>query len=81
MKLLITGCAGFIGFHLAQKLLSEKNQVVGVDTVNNYYAPRLKLARVKLLKKNRYFNFKKIEISDQNLSRSVKIRAKLNFSM
>ena len=65
MKLLITGCAGFIGFHLAQKLLSEKNQVVGVDTVNNYYDPRLKLARVKLLKKNRYFNFKKIDISDQ----------------
>ena len=53
MKILITGCAGFIGFHLAKKLLAEKFQVVGVDTVNNYYDPKLKLARIQLLKKNR----------------------------
>ena len=52
MKFLITGCAGFIGFSIAQKLLRKKtNQVIGVDIVSNYYSVDLK--------KKKIINFKK----------------------
>ena len=43
---LVTGAAGFIGFHLARKLLGRGDQVVGVDSINDYYDPRLKIARL-----------------------------------
>jgi UDP-glucuronate 4-epimerase len=46
-KILITGTAGFIGFHLAKRLLEEGNQVVGLDNINDYYNVRLKYARLK----------------------------------
>ena len=43
MKILITGCAGFLGFHLSKKLLEKKNvKVIGIDNVNNYYSILLK---------------------------------------
>ena len=42
MKVLITGCAGFIGFHLAQLLIKKNIQVVGIDNINNYYDTNLK---------------------------------------
>lgn len=64
-KILITGCAGFIGFHTTIKLLSEKNFIVGVDNINRYYDQKLKLDRLKLIKKNKNskkFVFKKIDI-------------------
>ena len=40
-KILITGCAGFIGFHLSKLLLDKKNIVIGIDNVNNYYSIKL----------------------------------------
>lgn len=49
MKVLITGIAGFIGFHLAQKLLAEGHQVVGIDNINDYYNVNLKYARLAVL--------------------------------
>ena len=51
MKILVTGHAGFIGFHLAKKLLERGDDVVGFDVVNDYYDPRLKEARLELLQK------------------------------
>jgi UDP-glucuronate 4-epimerase len=47
MKILVTGTAGFIGFHLAKKLLERGNEVVGLDSINDYYATSLKYARLK----------------------------------
>lgn len=66
MKILITGCAGFIGFHLAAKLLeNKKNIIYGVDNLNNYYDLDLKKNRLKILKKNNFFIFKKLDICNK----------------
>jgi UDP-glucuronate 4-epimerase len=58
-KILITGAAGFIGFHVAKKLLEEKEyvQIIGLDNVNDYYDPSLKRARLEILQKNENFIF------------------------
>ena len=70
MKLLITGCAGFIGYHLSKKLLEMGHQIIGLDNLNNYYDVNLKKKRIQLLKslkvKKEYFIFKKIDISNKN---------------
>ena len=55
--ILVTGCAGFIGFHLANRLLSDNYWVVGLDNLNDYYDPALKEARLKLLHKHNRFTF------------------------
>lgn len=63
MKILVTGVAGFIGFHTARKLLERGMEVVGVDNLNDYYDPSLKKARVaKLHHKN--FHFHELDICD-----------------
>ena len=65
-NILITGCAGFIGFHLSLALLKNKNfKVYGIDNLNNYYDQKLKKDRLKILKKNKGFNFYKIDIEDE----------------
>ena len=61
---LITGSAGFIGFHLSKKLLSEGFNVLGVDNLNNYYDQRIKQDRNKILKKYKNYKFNKIDIKD-----------------
>ena len=68
MKILVTGCAGFIGFHLCNKLLkNRKNKVFGLDNINNYYDINLKKSRLKnLLKFKTRFKFEKIDISNQS---------------
>ena len=51
-KIVITGVAGFIGFHLAKRLLEEQNlTIIGIDNLNNYYSVKLKKDRLKILKK------------------------------
>ena len=61
MKILVTGAAGFIGFHAARALLDRGETVVGLDNLNAYYDPALKLARLQMLKQ--YSNFKFIELN------------------
>ena len=55
MTVLVTGNAGFIGFHLTKRLLSEGIPVIGIDNINSYYDKSLKLARLKLLEEDRGF--------------------------
>ena len=49
MKILVTGAAGFIGFHVVNKFLQEGHKVIGLDNINDYYSPQLKYARLKEL--------------------------------
>jgi UDP-glucuronate 4-epimerase len=64
-KILVTGSAGFIGFHLSQRLLSKGDQVIGLDNLNNYYDVSLKEARLNLLKTQNNFSFYKLDLADQ----------------
>ena len=65
MKVMITGVTGFIGFHLAKKLLQTGHQVFGVDNLNDYYDQNLKLDRLKILEKEGLV-FKKLDIAEPN---------------
>lgn len=66
MKVLVTGTAGFIGFHTANRLLRDGHVVVGIDNLNDYYDPKLKLRRNSLLKKNKNYKFYKVDIADKD---------------
>jgi UDP-glucuronate 4-epimerase len=63
--LLVTGCAGFVGFHFARRLLEAGKPVVGLDNLNDYYDPALKLARLDLLEKYPAFTFLKLDLADR----------------
>ncbi|PHD54920.1 capsular biosynthesis protein CpsI [Bacillus toyonensis] len=65
MKILVTGAVGFIGFHLTKRLLAQDINVIGVDSINDYYDILLKKDRLKILKKNDNFEFHKIDISNK----------------
>ncbi|HRH81862.1 MAG TPA: NAD-dependent epimerase [Thiobacillaceae bacterium] len=65
MKVLVTGAAGFIGMHVAKILLARGDEVVGVDTLNDYYDPRLKLARLEEIKPHANFRFRQLDIADR----------------
>lgn len=63
--ILVTGAAGFIGFHVARRLLENGQRVVGLDNLNTYYDPKLKDARVAELNKMAGFRFAKIDLADR----------------
>ncbi len=66
MKYLITGAAGFIGFHLSKRLLGQGNSVVGIDNLNEYYDVNLKKSRLNELKGDPEFIFHKLDLVDRN---------------
>lgn len=62
---LVTGAAGFIGHHLAHRLLGEGHRVVGLDNINDYYDVRLKHARLERLRQNDAFTFEHLDLADR----------------
>lgn len=65
MRILVTGAAGFIGFHLARRLLARGDKIVGLDNLNNYYDVSLKRSRLALLEGRPNFRFVKLDLSDR----------------
>ena len=65
-KILVTGAAGFIGFHLCKRLLERGEKVVGLDNLNDYYDVNLKLSRLKQLTGERNFNPVKLDLDDRD---------------
>lgn len=65
-QFLVTGCAGFIGFHLTRRLLEKGKSVVGVDNLNNYYEVSLKEDRLRLLQKYNKFKFEQFSVEERN---------------
>ena len=69
MKILVTGCCGFIGYHLTKNLFLHDLEVSGIDSINDYYDPKLKKARLQSLEESsskQNFLFKKLDISNSN---------------
>jgi UDP-glucuronate 4-epimerase len=64
--ILVTGAAGFIGFHVARRLLAEGRNVAGLDNLNTYYDPALKEARLNILRENSRFSFVKADLADRS---------------
>ena len=74
MSILVTGAAGFIGYHLCKKLIESKSEVIGLDNLNNYYDVNLKKNRIEELyrissERGANFNFIKVDLSDKDLQR------------
>ena len=63
--ILVTGAAGFIGFHVARQLLAQGRDVVGLDSLNTYYDPALKQARLNILRDDPRFNFVQTDLADR----------------
>jgi len=68
---LVTGAAGFIGFHVAQRLLRDGRTVVGLDIVNEYYDPALKEARLEILQRDARFSLVRIDLTDRAAIKSL----------
>ena len=66
MKILVTGAAGFIGMHVSKALLERGDEVIGIDNLNDYYDPQLKLDRLKLIEDYDKFTFIKMNIADRD---------------
>jgi UDP-glucuronate 4-epimerase len=66
MKVLVTGTAGFIGFHTARRLLARGDEVVGLDNLNEYYDVTLKQARLELLQAEPAFRFVRLDLADRD---------------
>jgi UDP-glucuronate 4-epimerase len=76
VKILLTGAAGFIGFHTARKLLARGDEVVGLDNLNDYYDPNLKRARLAILGREAKFRFVKMDLADRGGMKTLFAREK-----
>lgn len=65
MKILVTGAAGFIGFHVSRRLLERGDEVVGIDNMNSYYDPGLKEARLEMIRDYENFRFIRLDLADR----------------
>ncbi|MDT7934111.1 MAG: GDP-mannose 4,6-dehydratase [Sphingomonadaceae bacterium] len=65
MSILVTGVAGFIGYHVAERLLARGDAVVGIDNLNDYYSPQLKRDRLARLTERSGFRFAQVDFADQ----------------
>ncbi len=65
MRFLVTGAAGFIGFHMSLRLLKEGHEVVGLDNINDYYDPKLKTDRLAMLEPFSHFTFRQCDLADK----------------
>ena len=81
MKILVTGAAGFMGYHVVKKLLDYKNDVVGIDNFNDYYDVKLKKARYSQLKKikTKNLNFYKIDLQNETKLNNLFKKHKFDF--
>jgi UDP-glucuronate 4-epimerase len=71
MITLVTGAAGFIGYHVAKALLQQGETVIGIDNLNDYYSPELKQARLKHLILHKNFEFIKLDINDHDILKAL----------
>ncbi len=71
MRYLVTGAAGFIGFHTAKQLLEAGHQVTGIDIVNDYYDPQIKYDRLALLKTHKTFDFHKRDLVESDFVKEL----------
>lgn len=78
MKILVTGAAGFIGFHLSRRFLAEGHEVVGLDIVNDYYSVEIKYARLDILRQHKGFTFAQIDLADNAAMAELFKREKFN---
>ena len=78
MAILLTGCAGFIGWKIGEKLLDEGEEVIGIDNLNNYYDVRVKKWRLERLKKRKGFSFYEVDIEDYHSLKEIFIKHKFS---
>ncbi len=83
-NILVTGAAGFIGFHVSMRLLKNGDRVVGIDNLNDYYDTELKKARLALLQEHEHFRFLKLSLEDrehlQQVFASTEFKAVVNLA-
>lgn len=79
MRVVVTGCAGFIGFHLSKRLLDQGHTVLGVDVLNDYYSVKLKEDRLRQLQATRDFQFYKADVADREALQSIETKDVTHF--
>ena len=78
--ILITGCCGFIGYHLTNYYIKRGKRVIGIDNINNYYNRKFKLDRLKVLNKSKYFRFYKIDLKKKkSLEKIHKFKSSIKY--
>ena len=80
-SILVTGAAGFIGFHVSRALLAAGRTVVGLDNLNSYYDPALKRARLDILRGEPRFAFEQIDLADRTSMARLFASHRFSFSL